>query len=142
MVQESNAFYDRLGVRRIINASSWITVYGGSVMPPAVVAAMEEASRWFVDLHELNRKAGEVIARLTGAEAGMVTAGSAAGMIHGHSGLLAGGLDGVRFGVRFRWSGSRRQRPALVMRGQVPAGAGTTVQTAERRCGGGTTVKR
>ena len=90
MSHGGNAFYDRLGVRRIINASSWITVYGGSVMPPAVVAAMEEASRWFVDMHDLNRKAGEVIARLTGAEAGMVTAGSSAGMLLEAAACIAG----------------------------------------------------
>ena len=73
--------YERLGVRRVINGSSWRTNVGGSLMPPPVVQAMEEASRWFVDLGELNAKAGEVIARLTGAEAGLVTAGSAAGMV-------------------------------------------------------------
>ncbi len=90
MVSQSNAFYDRLGVKRIINAASWITVYGGSIMPPAVVEAMEEASRWFIDLHELNQKAGEVIARLTGAEAGLVTAGSAAGMVLEAAACMAG----------------------------------------------------
>jgi L-seryl-tRNA(Ser) seleniumtransferase len=55
-----------------------------------VVEAMEEASRWFVDLHELNQKAGEVIARLTGAEAGLVTAGSAAGMVLEAAACMAG----------------------------------------------------
>ena len=50
-------------------------------MPPAVLQAMEEASRWFIDLNDLNQKAGEVIARLTGADVGLVTAGSAAGML-------------------------------------------------------------
>ncbi len=74
-------FYERLGVRPVINAWSWVTVAGGSIMPPPVVRAMEEASRNFVDLHELNRRAGEVIARLTGAEAGLVSAGSGAGML-------------------------------------------------------------
>jgi L-seryl-tRNA(Ser) seleniumtransferase len=81
MTTTSGEFYQRLGVRRLINAASWITVYGGSIMPPAVVQAMDDASRWFVDMHELNRKAGDVIARFTGAEAGLVTAGSAAGML-------------------------------------------------------------
>ena len=74
-------FYQRLGVKPTINAWSWVTVVGGSIMPPPVVKAMEEASRWFVDMHELNEKAGEVIAKFTGAEAGLVTAGSAAGML-------------------------------------------------------------
>ncbi len=82
MVSEgSGMFYRRLGVRRIINAGSWLTVLGGSIMPPAVIKAMEDASRWFVDMNELNAKAGEVIARLTGAEAGLVTSGSAGGML-------------------------------------------------------------
>lgn len=78
---QGGEFYKRLGVKRLINAASWITVYGGSIMPPAVMAAMEDASKWFVNMHELNQKAGDVIARFTGAEAGLVTAGSAAGML-------------------------------------------------------------
>ena len=90
MTTQSNAFYQKLGVKRIINAASWITVYGGSIMPPAVVEAMNEASRWFIDLHELNARAGEVIARLTGAEAGLVTAGSAAGMLLESAACMAG----------------------------------------------------
>lgn len=78
---QGGQFYQRLGVRRMINAASWITTHGGSLMPPAVVAAMEDASHWFVDMHELNEKAGDMIAKFTGAEAGLVTAGSAAGMV-------------------------------------------------------------
>lgn len=90
MTSTSGDFYQRLGVKRIINAASWITVYGGSIMPPAVVEAMEDASHWFVDMHELNQKAGNVIARLTGAEAGLVTAGSAAGMVLEAAATMAG----------------------------------------------------
>ena len=86
----TNRFYERLGVRRLINGASWRTVLGGSIMPPAVLQAMDEASRWFVDLDELNRKAGEVIARVTGAEAGLVTAGSAAGMVLQAAACMAG----------------------------------------------------
>ena len=83
-------FYNRLGVKRIINAASWITVYGGSIMSPAVVQAMDDASHWFVDMHELNEKAGNIIATLTGAEAGLVTAGSAAGMVLEAAATMAG----------------------------------------------------
>ena len=83
-------FYNRLGVKRIINAASWITVYGGSIMPTAVVQAMDDASHWFVDMHELNEKAGNIIATLTGAEAGLVTAGSAAGMVLEAAATMAG----------------------------------------------------
>ena len=90
MTTHSSDFYQRLGVKPIINAASWITVHGGSIMPSPVVQAMEEASRWFVDMHELNRKAGDVIARMTGAEAGLVTAGSAAGMVLEAAACIAG----------------------------------------------------
>ena len=83
-------FYNRLGVKRIINAASWITVYGGSIMPTAVVQAMDDASHWFVDMHELNEKAGNIIATLTGAEAGLGTAGSAAGMVLEAAATMAG----------------------------------------------------
>lgn len=90
MTSTSGDFYQRLGVKRIISAASWITVHGGSLMPPAVVEAMEDASHWFVDMHELHEKAGHVIAKLTGAEAGLVTAGSAAGMVLEAAATMAG----------------------------------------------------
>ena len=80
-LEPGGTYYERLGVKRVINAASWLTMLGGSIMPPPVVKAMEDASRWFVDLHELNEKAGHSIAKFTGAEAGLVTAGSAAGML-------------------------------------------------------------
>jgi len=73
--------YDRLGVRRVINGASWVTVLGGSIMPPEVVQAMVEAVPYYVEMPELNRKAGEVIARITGAEAGLVTSGASAGQV-------------------------------------------------------------
>ena len=51
-------------------------------MRPEVLQAMNEAASCFVDMVELNRAAGKVVARACGAEGGMVTAGaSAAGTI-------------------------------------------------------------
>lgn len=46
-------------------------------MPPEVVRAMDRASRFFVDLPELQKKAGERIAQIVGVPAAMVTAGAA-----------------------------------------------------------------
>lgn len=82
--------YEKLGVRRIINGVGLVTRYGGSVMPPEVVQAMAEASRSYVDLDELQRKAGAVIARCTGAEAGYVCAGAAAGLLLATAACVAG----------------------------------------------------
>ena len=86
--------YEKLGVRTIVNAASWRTNVGGSVMPPPVRQAMDEAARWFVDLHELNARAGEAIAKFTGAEAGLVTAGSAAGMLLEAAACMTGADQG------------------------------------------------
>ena len=73
--------YARLGVRTIINGRGATTAVGGTLPPPEVMAAMAEAAKAFVVLEELNAKVGEKIAAVTGAEAGCVTAGSAAGML-------------------------------------------------------------
>lgn len=70
--------YARLGVKPIINAQSWVTALGGSLMAPEVLRAMQEASTAFVELSDLQEAAGKVLARACGAEAGFVTGGAAA----------------------------------------------------------------
>ena len=79
--KQAEGVYDRLGVRTIINASGATTAVGGSLMPEEVALAMIEASKSFVSITELNAAVGGKIAEATGAEAGYVTAGSAAGML-------------------------------------------------------------
>jgi uncharacterized pyridoxal phosphate-dependent enzyme len=69
--------YARLGVKPLINGMGTVTVVGGSLMPPEVVRAMEEASRHFVYVPDLQQKAGARIAELVGVPAAMVTAGAA-----------------------------------------------------------------
>ena len=41
---DSMDIYDELGVRKIINGSATLTMLGGSLMPPEVLAAMAEAA--------------------------------------------------------------------------------------------------
>src|SRR5690349_5836509 len=84
------SIYDRIGVRTIINGRGPTTSVGGSLMDPAVLAAMAEASTRFVDIEELNRAVGKRIAEITGAEAGYVTCGSAAGMVLAAAACVAG----------------------------------------------------
>ena len=69
--------YARLGVKPLINGMGTVTTVGGSLMPPEVVQAMEEASRHFVYVPDLQQKAGARIAELVGVPAAMVTAGAA-----------------------------------------------------------------
>jgi D-glucosaminate-6-phosphate ammonia-lyase len=89
-VQLELGVYEKLGVKRIVNGWGTITRVGGSLMPPEVVAAMAEAARAFVDLDELYVKAGEVVAKHTGAEAGLVTTGCAASLMLGTAAAVAG----------------------------------------------------
>ena len=73
--------YDKLGVKPVIHGCGTTTRYGGSVMRPETIEAMREASQALVNIDELNAAAGAAIARMLGAEAALVTAGSAAGLV-------------------------------------------------------------
>ena len=74
-------FYEKLGIRKIINASETYTKLGGSLMAPETLQAMEEAASAFMDLDELlDRVCGEA-ARLTQNEGCFVTSGASAGVI-------------------------------------------------------------
>src|SRR5438552_8584398 len=86
-----SSLYARLGVRPVINGVGVVTVLGGSIMPPEVVHAMEEASHHFVPLTELQMKVGARIAELLGAPAAMVTCGCASAITMGTVACVAAG---------------------------------------------------
>jgi D-glucosaminate-6-phosphate ammonia-lyase len=81
--------YQRLGIRTIINASGPSTRLSGGIMRPEVARAMAEASQWCVDLAELQGRASEILADVTGAEAGYVTAGASAALMLASAASLA-----------------------------------------------------
>jgi L-seryl-tRNA(Ser) seleniumtransferase len=85
-----SGIYSRLGVRPFINAVGTLTTLSGSLMPPEVRHAMEEASRRFVRIHELQEKVGQRLAELTGAEAAFVTAGASASLCLATCAVTAG----------------------------------------------------
>ncbi|MBP1995866.1 aminotransferase class V-fold PLP-dependent enzyme [Paenibacillus eucommiae] len=72
--------YEKLGMKKLINAADSYTILGGSLIPPEVWKAMEEASQSFVWIEELHNRVGERLAELTRNEAAMVTSGAAAGL--------------------------------------------------------------
>ena len=72
--------YARLGVKRRINAAGTLTRLGGAIMAGEVVDAMVAAAGASVDIGELQAAASRTIARITGAEAGIVTTGAAAAL--------------------------------------------------------------
>ena len=82
--------YEKLGVRKIINAWGTITTVGGSRMQRECFQAMEEAGRSFVFLDELHTKAGQYIAQLVGVEAAYISSGAAGGIVLAAAACLTG----------------------------------------------------
>lgn len=72
--------YQRFGVTKRVNGAGLLTRLGGSLMAPEVLDAMRAASGAYVDMAELQTRASAVIAKHTGAEAGIVTSGAAAAL--------------------------------------------------------------
>src|SRR5438552_9136691 len=83
--------FQSIGVEPIINCRGTFTIIGGSVERPEVRAAMEAASKDFVQYDELADGIGKRLAEITGAEWGMVSAGCAAGMKHVTAACVTGG---------------------------------------------------
>ena len=96
---DSIGVYERLGVRRVINAWGVATELGGWGQSERVTRAMEEANRGTVEMQELLRKSGDFIADLLGVEAAFVTSGG-----RGGAGAERGGVHGG--------DGPRPDRPA------------------------------
>ena len=82
--------FEDIGVRPIINVAGTATRLGGALMPPEVVDAMARAASESVAMVELQAAASRIIADLTGAEAGYVTSGAAAGLTLGTAACIAG----------------------------------------------------
>ena len=87
--------YEELGVPHVVNAAGTKTRIGGSRIRPEAVAAMERASTAFVRLSDLQARASERIADVTGAEAGYVTSGAASALCLGAAACIADGNLGA-----------------------------------------------
>jgi L-seryl-tRNA(Ser) seleniumtransferase len=102
-----SSLYASLGIKPVINGVGVVTVLGGSIMPPEVIHAMEEASHFFIPLPELEKKVGARIAELLKAPAAMVTCGAASAIAVGTAACLSQGDAGKlrqlpnREGIRF-----------------------------------------
>ncbi|MBI2950401.1 MAG: hypothetical protein HYY23_22460, partial [Verrucomicrobia bacterium] len=82
--------YTRIGVRPLINARGTWTYLSGSLELPEVREAKAQAAMQFVDMFELQRAVGKRLAKLSGAESGMVTSGAAGAMAAATAACIAG----------------------------------------------------
>src|SRR5438876_10916082 len=84
------SIYREWGIEAIINVSGSVTRLGGAPTPKAVLDPFCAAAADAVPLDELQGAASRVIGEATGAEAGIVTSGAAAGLTLGAAAILTG----------------------------------------------------
>jgi D-glucosaminate-6-phosphate ammonia-lyase len=82
--------YESLGIATMVNAYGPVTRFGGGVMPAEVVEAMAAATQHSIDIPELQARASHIIAGISGAEAGCVTAGASAAVLAGTAACVTG----------------------------------------------------
>ena len=80
----------KIGLRPVINVSGTMTSLGASIVVPEAITAMAAILPQFVEINDLQRKASGIIARLTGGEAGFVTASCSAGISLAVAGTITG----------------------------------------------------
>ena len=86
--QRGEDYYEKLGVTKIINAAGTYTNLTASTMPESVQAAVARAAETPVRLVELQKAAGEYLARKLNCEAALVSAGAASALTLGTAGCL------------------------------------------------------
>ena len=92
-LNQAQNIYTRLGVKTVINCRGTWPYLSGSLEFPEVKQAEEEASKYFVNMLELQRGVGRRLSELTGAESGIVTSGSAGAMAAATAACMAGTDD-------------------------------------------------
>ena len=87
---EESVYTRWLGLRPFLSCQGHNTVIGGSRMPAEVMRAMLEANDYFIDMHALNKAAGDYVAGVMETEAALVSAGSFSAMVLGAAACLTG----------------------------------------------------
>ncbi len=73
--------FEKIGIKKYLNAHDIFTIYGGSRMNEKVLNAMAEMAKYFVDMDELQEILGKKIAKLTHNEGAYITNGASAGLL-------------------------------------------------------------
>jgi L-seryl-tRNA(Ser) seleniumtransferase len=87
------AIYKELGARPVVNATGSVTLLGGSTPLPEVKEAMDRADSAFIPLIDLEKAAGDEIARLCGVPAAYITSGAGSALTLASAAYMAGTDD-------------------------------------------------
>ena len=121
----------RLGLRPVINVSGTMTSLGASIVVPEAVEAISAILGQFVELGDLHRRASSVIADLTGADAGFVTASCSAAI----SLAVAAAMTGPDLAAIERLPDARGLKDEVVILSGHMVGYGAPVEQAIRLTG-------
>jgi L-seryl-tRNA(Ser) seleniumtransferase len=86
----SDWIYDEIGVPTVVNAAGTKTRIGGSLIRPAAARIASAAAESFARISDLQSQASDLIAEVTGAEAGYVASGAGASMTLAAAAAIAG----------------------------------------------------
>lgn len=108
--------FQKLGIEPVVNCGASRSFYGSSIMSDPVREAIDSASRDYVLMSELGDAVGRRLAELTGAEWGVVSAGSAGGLALGTAACIAAN-DPLRM-LRLPQPFHNEERVVLTPKGQ------------------------
>lgn len=83
--------YEKIGLKRVINASGRMTALGVSTVSDEVAYAAKQGGQNYIVMNDLIDKAGEIISKYTGAEDSCVTSCASAGIVLSIAGLITKG---------------------------------------------------
>ena len=83
--------YEKIGLKRVINASGRMTALGVSTISDEVAQAARQGGQNYVVIDDLIDMAGEIISKYTGAEDSCVTSCASAGIVLSIAGLITKG---------------------------------------------------
>src|SRR6266436_4440031 len=87
------SFFKMLAAAPLLSQIAARNLYAHAATAIGVDQGQKEASKYFVNMIELQRGVGRRLAELTGAESGIVTSGSAGAMAAATAGCMAGTDD-------------------------------------------------
>jgi L-seryl-tRNA(Ser) seleniumtransferase len=87
------AIYKELGAKPVINATGSVTLLGGSTPVPEVKEAMDAADSAYIPLIDLQKAAGDVVARIIGVPAAYFTSGAGSALTLVTAAMMAGDND-------------------------------------------------
>ena len=130
--------FKELGIRTFINARATLTFMTGSLMQPEVIDAINNSSKRYCMLDELQDKVGAKIAELCHAEAATVTSGAFSAIMLGTAGVLSG-LDAKKAAMIPHLEGSGMKTDVILQKGhdigyyQAMKNCGVTMVWVETR---------